>query len=141
VTFDITRAVLSLLASGNLVRYPDIKWIASYGGGTIPFVAGRIDAFVNGNMRVAVKPEEIAPKGVLAALGGIYYDTVNVTNAASWAALTTLVKPTQIVYGTDFIYFTNNQLDNIDKRVPNAKEKELILSGNAKRLIPRLAKA
>ena len=73
--------------------------------------------------------------------GKLHYDTVNVTNAASWAALTTLVKPTQIVYGTDFIYFTNNQLDNIDKRVSNAKTKELILSGNAKRLIPRLAKA
>jgi 6-methylsalicylate decarboxylase len=141
VTFDATRAALSLLASGSLVRYPDIQWILPYGGGTLPFVAGRIEAFVNSSMRVAEKPEEIAPKGVFDAFGKLHFDTVNVTNAASWAALTKLAKTSQIVYGTDFIYFTNDQLDNIDKRVTSAKDKEMILSGNAKRLIPRLAKA
>ncbi len=123
VTFDATRAVASLLTSGALVRYPDIQWILPYGGGTLPFVAGRIEAFVNGRMGDAVKVQQIAPEGVFAALGKLHYDTVNVTNAASWAALTTLAKPTQIVYGTDFIYFNNDQLDNIDKRVTSAKER------------------
>ena len=70
----------------------------------------------------------------------LYYDTVNVTEEPSWKSLTDLVKPTQIVYGTDFLYFNDDQLANIDKRVKSAKEKELILSGNAKRLLPRLAK-
>lgn len=142
VTFDITRAALSLLVNGTLVRYPDIKWVLSYGGGTLPYVAGRIGAFVNGSMKFAgVKPQEIAPDGVFAALGKFYYDTVNVTEEPSWEALTDLVKPTQIVYGTDFLYFNDDQLKNIDKRVPSAKEKQMILSGNAKRLLPRLAKA
>jgi 6-methylsalicylate decarboxylase len=140
VTFDVTRAVLSLLANGTLVRYPDIKWIASYGGGTIPFVAGRIDAFVHASMRAAVKPEEIAPHGVFAILQGLYYDTVNVTAPYSWAALTKFVKPSQIVYGSDFIYFHENQLDAIDQRGLSPTDKAAIFAGNAKRLIPRLAK-
>lgn len=141
VTFDVTRAVTSLLANGALVRYSDIKWILSYGGGTIPFVAGRIDAFVHASMRAAIKPEQIAPNGVFALLQGLYYDTVNVTNAYSWAALTKFVKASQIVYGTDFLYFTDNQLDAIDQRALSAKDKAAILAGNSKRLIPRLAKA
>ncbi len=141
VTFDVTRAVTSLLANGALVRYPDIKWILSYGGGTIPFVAGRIDAFVHASMRAAIKPEQIAPNGVFALLQGLYYDTVNVTNAYSWAALTKFAKASQIVYGTDFLYFTDNQLDAIDQRALSAKDKAAILAGNSKRLIPRLAKA
>lgn len=140
VTFDATRAVASLLASGTLAKYPDIRWIVAYGGGTIPFVAGRIEAFVNSSMKPAIKPEEIAPHGVMPELQRLYYDTVNVTNAASWAALTKFVNTSHIVYGTDYPYFTNDQLDNIDKRV-SGQAKEAILSGNAKRLVPRLAKA
>jgi predicted TIM-barrel fold metal-dependent hydrolase len=142
VTFDITRAAVSLLVNGTLARYPDIRWVLSYGGGALPYVAGRVAAFVNSSIKFAgVKPDEIAPEGVFAAFGKLYYDTVNVTEEPSWKALADLVKPTQIVYGTDFLYFNNSQLDNIDMRVGDAKEKEMILSGNAKRLLPRLAKA
>lgn len=136
VTFDMTRAAVSLLANGCLARYRDIKWFFSYGGGTVPMLASRINAF----FKQAKDLHEIAPGGVFAELARLHYDTVNVTDAPSWAALTKLVKPTQIVYGTDFPYFANDQLDNIDKRGLSAHDKALILSGNAKRLMPRLAR-
>ena len=136
VTFDMTRAAVSLLANGCLARYRDIKWFFSYGGGTVPMLASRINAF----FKNAKDIHEIAPNGVFAELARLHYDTVNVTDAPSWAALTKLVKPTQIVYGTDFPYFANDQLDNIDKRGLSAHDKALILSGNAKRLMPRLAR-
>ena len=136
VTFDMTRAAVSLLANGCLARYRDIKWFFSYGGGTVPMLASRINAF----FKHAKDIHEIAPNGVFAELARLHYDTVNVTDAPSWAALTKLVKPTQIVYGTDFPYFANDQLDNIDKRGLSAHDKALILSGNAKRLMPRLAR-
>jgi predicted TIM-barrel fold metal-dependent hydrolase len=136
VTFDMTRAAVSLLANGCLARYRDIKWFFSYGGGTVPMLASRINAF----FKHAKDLHDIAPNGVFAELARLHYDTVNVTDAPSWAALTKLVKPTQIVYGTDFPYFANDQLDNIDKRGLSAHDKALILSGNAKRLMPRLAR-
>lgn len=136
VTFDMTRAAVSLLANGCLARYRDIKWFFSYGGGTVPMLASRINAF----FKNAKDVHEIAPNGVFAELARLHYDTVNVTDAPSWAALTKLVKPTQIVYGTDFPYFANDQLDNIDKRGLSAHDKALILAGNAKRLMPRLAR-
>ncbi len=136
VTFDMTRAAVSLLANGALARYRDIKWVFSYGGGTVPMLSSRINAF----LKDAKNIHDIAPNGVFAELQKLYYDTVNVTDDASWSSLIKLVKPTQIVYGTDFPYFNNDQLLNIDKRGLAAKDKEAILSGNAKRLMPRLAK-
>jgi predicted TIM-barrel fold metal-dependent hydrolase len=136
VTFDMTRAAVSLLANGALARYRDIKWVFSYGGGTVPMLSSRINAFFKDMKNI----HDIAPDGVFAELQKLHYDTVNVTDAASWSALINLVKPTQIVYGTDFPYFNNDQLDNIDKRGLSPRDKDAILSGNAKRLMPRLAK-
>ncbi len=136
VTFDMTRAALSLLTNGALVRYRDIKWLFSYGGGTVPMLSTRFDAF----LKTAKNIKDIAPNGVVAELQKLYYDTVNVTDAPSWAALTKLVPASQILFGTDFPYFTNEQLENIDKRGVSAKDKAMILSGNAKRLLPHLAK-
>ncbi len=137
VTFDVTRTAASLLSSGALHRYPNIRWIIAYGGGTLPFVAGRINAFLKQFKNVS----SFAPNGVIPELQKLHLDTVNVTNEASMAAMQKFTKSTQIVYGTDYIYYNNDQLDALDERHLAPKDKALILSGNAKRLIPRLAKA
>ena len=137
VTFDVTRTCASLLASGALQKYPNIQWIIAYGGGTLPFVAGRINNFVE-KMKNA---REIAPNGVYNELKKFNVDTVNVTNKASMSAMTNFLPASHILYGTDFIYFTNDQLDELDRLGLSAKQLDAIHSGNAKRLLPRLAKA
>src|SRR5215217_961654 len=43
VMFDDSIAALRLAASGLVERYPNITWIVPHLGGTIPFVAGRLD--------------------------------------------------------------------------------------------------
>ena len=137
VTFDVTRTCASLLTSGALQKYPNINWIIAYGGGTLPFVAGRINNFV----KQAKNANEIAPNGVYNELKKFNVDTVNVTNPSSMAAITKFLPASHILYGTDFIYFHNDQLDELDQMHLSAKDLEAIHSGNAKRLMPRLAKA
>ncbi len=137
VTFDVTRTCASLLTSGALQKYPNIQWIIAYGGGTLPFVAGRINNFVQ-RMKNA---KELAPHGVYAELQKFNVDTVNVTNPASMAAMMKFLPLSHILYGTDFFYFNNSQLDDLDRLHLSAKEKAAIFAGNAKHLIPRLAKA
>src|SRR5688572_17818659 len=40
---DTTRAILGVTFSGDAARYPDIRFIWSHGGGTVPFLTGRIE--------------------------------------------------------------------------------------------------
>ncbi len=37
--FDTTRAVSALVFTGTLVRYPDIEWVFTHGGGALPLLA------------------------------------------------------------------------------------------------------
>jgi 6-methylsalicylate decarboxylase len=65
VPHDTTRTITSLLLSGTLARLRDIKWLFSHAGGTIPMLAGRIDAFYGQRAGVA---GGFAPDGVMAEL-------------------------------------------------------------------------
>lgn len=39
---DTTRAVMNMLWNGTFERYPNIRWILSHAGGTVPFIAWRM---------------------------------------------------------------------------------------------------
>ena len=43
---DTTRAIMGVAFSGDAARFPDIRFIWSHAGGTVPFLAGRIDGAV-----------------------------------------------------------------------------------------------
>ncbi len=135
VPHDTTRTVVSLLLSGTFTRLRDIKWIFSHGGGTIPFLAGRIEAFYDKRARA---PNGFAPEGIEAVFRGLHYDTANATHPAAMAALTKLVPMTQITYGTDYPYFPLDQIDNLRRLGLSAADLTAIASGNTERLLPRL---
>jgi hypothetical protein len=41
---DTTRAITGICFRGDAVRFPNVRWIWSHGGGTAPFLAGRLEA-------------------------------------------------------------------------------------------------
>jgi predicted TIM-barrel fold metal-dependent hydrolase len=45
--FDTTRAVTNLVVSGTLERCPNVRIIVPHAGGTLPFLARRIDGMVS----------------------------------------------------------------------------------------------
>ena len=137
VPHDTTRTVTSLLLTGSFKRYPDIKWIFSHAGGTIPMMAGRIAAFYDQNP----KTKEFAPDGVMVELAKLHYDTANATSAPAMAALLKLVPVSQVTYGTDYPYFPLDQNKSLQKLGLSAADVQAIENGNATRLIPRLKAA
>ena len=137
VPHDTTRSVVSLLLSGTLTRLRDIKWLFSHAGGTVPMLAGRLEAFYDQRFK-AMSADSPAPQGVEAELRRLSYDTANATHPASMAALLKLVPVSQITYGTDYPYFPLNQIDSLRQLNLPAADLEAIASGNATRLVPRL---
>jgi predicted TIM-barrel fold metal-dependent hydrolase len=136
VPHDTTRTVTSLLLSGTLARLRDIKWLFSHAGGTIPMLAGRIDAFYGQRAGTA---SGFAPDGIMAELRRLHYDTANALSVPAVAALTKLVPATQITFGSDYPYFPLSQIESLRKMDFSANDLRAIESGNATRLIPRLS--
>jgi predicted TIM-barrel fold metal-dependent hydrolase len=137
VPHDTTRAVTSLLLGGTFARYRDIRWIFSHAGGTIPMLAGRI-TYSHGRAPTAA---QFAPEGIEAELRRLHYDTANATHPASMAALLKLVPDTQVVFGTDYPYVSiGTQAQALETLGLSMSQVRAIDSGNAVRLVPRLAR-
>ena len=138
---DTTRAVLNLALSGTLERYPDIRWILSHAGGAVPFLAWRwtlADHDPHFGKRV--------PRGVLAYLRRLYYDTALSPSPYAMKPVMDLAGPTQIVFGSDYPYAAPNvvaaevrELDGLD--VFDAVTRPAMEETNALALFPRLASA
>lgn len=99
---DTGRTISSLLWSGVLSAYPELRFIFSHGGGVLPMVAERVIAmgFVNPELAARV------PEGAATALAKLYVDTASVTTPGAMAALQAWLPEEQILYGTDFPWGT-----------------------------------
>ena len=109
VTFDTTRAVTNMMYNGILDKYPDIRYILSHGGGTIPYIAWRLAAIEygqNGKRTPVIKTlydflVHREPTKGLNHLRKMYYDTANVSGDYALRALQSFVSSDHIVFGTD----------------------------------------
>jgi predicted TIM-barrel fold metal-dependent hydrolase len=132
--FDVTRAVTSLLVNGVLYRYPEVRFIITHSGGTVPVLAARMqDRYPNDPKR-----KEYIPNGVLPELRKLYYECAHATFPAPLAALTKLVGPTQILFGTDFpAEAIETTVDQLPTSGLSQETLQTIERGNAERLFPR----
>ena len=138
VPHDTTRTVTSLLLSGGFARWRDIQWLFSHAGGTVPMLAGRMDAFFRFRKDIG----DIAPQGVEAEFRRLNYDTANATHPASMAALLKVVPDSQVVFGSDYPYFQPApQAQALESLGLSASQVSAIEHGNATRLLPRLGKS
>jgi predicted TIM-barrel fold metal-dependent hydrolase len=94
---DTTRAIARILFTGTATRFPDIRWIFSHGGGSLPMF---YDRFVRAG-RLPVNAPHV-PNGASAELQKFYYDIAQVEHAMGLAAVTKMVPISQILWGTDF---------------------------------------
>jgi predicted TIM-barrel fold metal-dependent hydrolase len=130
---DTTRAIVSLLATGSAARYPDIRWIFSHAGGTMPFLIERLVS-LSRIPSVAAK----LPHGLMHELQRFYYDTAQASNPSALGCLKTVVPISQIVFGTDYPYrFAGEHVEGIARCGFSAAERRQIDRDNALRLLPR----
>jgi 6-methylsalicylate decarboxylase len=134
--YDTGRAVVSLLLGGALAKYPDIRWIFSHAGGPVPALAGRIVNMTRNRKDLA----QIAPQGVMQELTKLHYDTANASFAPTMAALLKFVPVSQVVFGSDYPYYSLEENVGLLAEIPLTQaERQAIDRGNAARLMPRFA--
>jgi predicted TIM-barrel fold metal-dependent hydrolase len=136
VPHDTSRAVMSLLMSGNLPKWRDIRFLWSHGGGTIPMLAERIAWLTKTLVKDSAK---LMPEGPLPEFRRFYYDTANAGYPSSMAALTKIADTSHIVFGTDFPYVSTEWNAKALQRAGLTPEQiRDIETRNALALIPRL---
>jgi predicted TIM-barrel fold metal-dependent hydrolase len=133
---DTTRTIVSWIESGSAGRFPDINWIFSHAGGTMPFL---VERFIG--LAAAQNFDKAEPNSRLYHLKRFYYDTAQSVNVIALQALKTLVSPSHIVFGTDYPY--TSIVEHVDG-IRNTKlfsEAELrqINRENVAKMLPRFA--
>ena len=100
---DTTRTIASLVLSGATSRYPDIRWIFSHAGGTMPFLLERFLLQGEAQSKTPAGAARI-PNGVLHELKRLYFETAQSANVNALGPLTNIVANTQILLGSDYPY-------------------------------------
>ena len=133
---DTTRTIASLVFSGTAARYPDMRWIFSHSGGTMPFLLSR---FTRHELDMKEKAKERVPKGVMYELKKFHYDTAQGNHAGALAALMKIVTPSQVLYGTDFPFRDGaEEIEGLAAFRFNPGDLRAIERENALKLLPTL---
>jgi predicted TIM-barrel fold metal-dependent hydrolase len=133
---DTTRAIASLLLSGTAARCPDISFIFSHAGGTMPFLVERMTWWAEVRKDLAAR----MPKGPLHELRRFFYDTAFSANPHAFSSLLTLVPASQVLFGTDFPFRTGEEhVRGLGTCGLSESDVRAIECGNALQLLPRFA--
>jgi predicted TIM-barrel fold metal-dependent hydrolase len=139
-TADTTRAVAQLHYGNTFARTPNVKYIFSHAGGTIPYLATRFS--IIDEMNVIPGAQE---RGTAAdTLRRLYWDT-----ALSWRPpvlrmLRSVVGMGQVLFGTDYPYLRRDLAVACRHEVEaslelDSEESRAVLADTALTLFPRLA--
>jgi 6-methylsalicylate decarboxylase len=132
---DTTRTIASLVFSGTASRFPDIRWIFSHSGGTMPFLLSR---FVRQEVDMKEKAKKAMPRGMMYELKKFHYDTAQGNHSGALAALMKIVTPSQVLFGTDFPF--RDGAEEVDGLSAFFRPEDLraIERDNALKLLPAL---
>jgi aminocarboxymuconate-semialdehyde decarboxylase len=128
--FDTSLAVSRMIFDGFFDRYPKLKLIASHGGGTLPYIAGRLD-MCHANMPAARVKISAPPSSYLKK---VFYDTVVFTQEALELAVK-VGGAANVLYGSDYPHNIGDMkgcLARVDALPPATRD--AVRGGNAERI-------
>jgi 6-methylsalicylate decarboxylase len=133
---DTTRTITDLIYSGSLIRFPNIRWIFSHGGGTVLMLPPRLAG-------AGLTPEERAatiPNGFEHELQKLYYDVASVAiSPIPMSAVLKAIPIEHILFGSDIPYYTIERLVGATNKLEvSAGDLRKIQRENALQLLPRL---
>jgi 6-methylsalicylate decarboxylase len=133
---DTTRTITDLIYSGSLMRFPNIRWIFSHGGGTVLMLTARLAG-------AGLSPEEkaaVIPNGFEHELQKLYYDVASVSlSPSAMAAVFKAVPMEHLLFGSDIPFFTIERIATATSKFDiSAGDLRKIQRENAVGLLQRL---
>lgn len=134
--FETTRAMMDFIYKDKMLKTPDIKWIVSHAGGTIPYLSHRLSHA--SEWRAAQQPYEV----IYPQIQSLYYDTAMANDPAVYEMLKAVAGCKHVVFGTDY---PPHKAPHIKRDIETLNgysgysedEKEKVMAGNACELFPR----
>jgi 6-methylsalicylate decarboxylase len=96
--FDTTRAAVNLIFSGARARYPEIRFILAHAGGTLPYLALRLELAPLIEESLQSMPRE----AIVAGLKSFWYDTALASGPQSMGALSRVTATEHVLFGSDW---------------------------------------
>jgi aminocarboxymuconate-semialdehyde decarboxylase len=127
-TFETSIAVSLLILRGALERHPGLKLLIAHAGGTLPYLAGRLDSCVKNDISkdfgLSHPPSHY--------LRQCWYDSI-AYHGPALAALEAFADPAKIMFGTDHPFFRPHVTDDVLDRTtwPSPEENLQALSSLA----------
>jgi predicted TIM-barrel fold metal-dependent hydrolase len=120
-TFETSIAVSLLILRGALERHPGLKLLIAHAGGTLPYLAGRLDSCVKND----ISKDFGLPHPPSHYLRQCWYDSI-AYHGPALAALEAFADPAKIMFGTDHPFFRPHVTDDVlDKTTWPSPEENL----------------
>ncbi len=129
-------AVGALLFGGVLARLPRLRVVFAHGGGSIPFIIGRMErgweAWQPAREKLSVSP--------MSLLESCYFDSI-LWDVESFELLVRRVGHEQILLGSDYPFIMGEERPGelVESTSLSPDERDLVLGGNVMRLLPGMA--
>jgi predicted TIM-barrel fold metal-dependent hydrolase len=137
--FDTTRAVVNLIFSGAIARFPRIRFILPHAGGLLPYFAWRLSV----SPMIDARLPQLSRDEVFAGLAHFWYDNALSPGEQTFGSLDHVARPERIVFGSDFPFANPRAIAEAVKThesgfLPEAR-RTAIDRGNALVLFPKYA--
>jgi len=128
--FDTTLAITRMIFEGFFDQYPDLKIIASHGGGTLPYLVGR---FEKGD-EVELASRRQMKRKPTDYLRHIHYDSITY-DLGALQYLISVVGPEQVMLGTDWPHWVHDTKGAFaNTSLLPAEQMKAVRGANAQRL-------
>jgi len=134
-SFEITTAVTRLILGGVLDRFPNLRFILAYAGGTLPALQGRIETCVGGDSRARRNIRRPFSEYVKK----MYFDSIT-DSADTLRLLLEIAGADKVFFGTDQPFSSigpEKQIAIINKGCGTSTESKKLLYKNSERWISR----
>ena len=135
---DTTRAIAQLHYGGTFAATPDVKYIFSHAGGTVPYLAGRF-AIVD---EMKIMGDSSTTGTAAETFKKLYWDTASAWSDPVLHTLRHVAGIDKVLFGTDFPYVRKDiavrSKNHVSRSVElSVEEKKQVLGTNALDLFPR----